>query len=216
MNPRLPALVQLCKQAEKKKKPSFSLKENVSVRYLLPQEVETNGNTVPQVLNLPILLTLESHAIARLVSSEELLLTLELLGKLAEGNLLVLVQAQALLLQHLGNALLVLLAQGGQLPNALFLQGSDDSLLLFSRHGGQVLRLECLVLLCLDLAGLAELLADLDLLCLEPFGMLLCLKFKQISLINNLHIGEKQDSRTGEATKVSNQERKSTNNFCKS
>jgi hypothetical protein len=60
------------------------------------------------------------------------------------------------------------------------------------------------------------LLADLDLLCLEPFGMLLCLKFKQISLINNLHIGEKQDSRTGEATKVSNQKWKSTNNFCKS
>ena len=81
-----------------------------------------------------------------------------------------------MLLEHVCDGLLVLLAEQRHLPALLLLELADDDLLLLLGRRLQHLRLQRLVLPRLDLARVPELLADHHLLLLEALRLLLQLQ----------------------------------------
>jgi hypothetical protein len=89
---------------------------------------------------------------------------------------LALVEPNGLLLEHLGDALLVLVAEQSEFAHLLVLELLDDQLLLVLGRGLQDVRLERLVLPRLNFARLAELLPDQRLLLLQTLGLLLQLE----------------------------------------
>lgn len=89
---------------------------------------------------------------------------------------LALVQPDGLFLQHLGNALLVLVAEQSEFAHLLVLELLDDQLLLVLGRRLQQMRFERLVLPRLNFARFAKLLSDQRLLLLQTLGLLLQLE----------------------------------------